>query len=214
MVSVANYSGICKEVFEGSGIYQLVIYEYPSCCPSCGGDLRYYDSRNRTVRLADGEKIKLRVRRFRCAKCGKVHTELPDFLLPYKQYVAYAVSHELEKTFDDNLTAEVSLAEDKAVVFVPADEDEKPMDVQNVETEGYDPRTARRWTEWFTHRLADIEGSLVRAETAAQTNADVLEMSKISRLDTLRRKCRNWLGRAFRAICATGGFVAPYYGGG
>jgi hypothetical protein len=37
------------------------------------------------------------VRRLRCRSCGKIHTELPDFILPYKHYEAPAI----QKTLDD-----------------------------------------------------------------------------------------------------------------
>ena len=55
-------------------------------CPSCGGELKYYDKVKRIVRTKGGGKTFLYLRRFRCKKCKKVHRELPDFIFEYKQY--------------------------------------------------------------------------------------------------------------------------------
>lgn len=55
-------------------------------CPSCGGELRYYDKVKRILRMKGGHKTFLYVRRFRCTKCSKVHRELPEFIFEYKHY--------------------------------------------------------------------------------------------------------------------------------
>jgi len=55
-------------------------------CPCCGGALKYRDRRQRKARNESGAWVIYRLRRLRCQDCGKLHTELPDFLLPYKRY--------------------------------------------------------------------------------------------------------------------------------
>lgn len=57
-------------------------------CPYCGDIMRKRDTRLRTRKLPGGRKIKYRLNRLKCKNCGKLHTELPDFLEPYKQYDA------------------------------------------------------------------------------------------------------------------------------
>jgi hypothetical protein len=57
-------------------------------CPDCGGDLKYYDKVQRILRTKGRASKHVIVRRLRCAKCGRVHRELPDYILPYKQYEA------------------------------------------------------------------------------------------------------------------------------
>lgn len=59
-----------------------------SKCPECGGELRYYDTVKRMVKIEGGEKVYFTLRRFRCLNCRKVHRELPDYIVPYKQYAA------------------------------------------------------------------------------------------------------------------------------
>ncbi|MFT8710427.1 MAG: DUF6431 domain-containing protein [Sporolactobacillus sp.] len=55
-------------------------------CPCCGGSLRVVGSRLRKVADLSGEQKTLRLRRLRCQTCGRIHHELPDFVIPYKRY--------------------------------------------------------------------------------------------------------------------------------
>lgn len=57
-----------------------------TACPKCGGNLQYYDKVLRIVRTKRGEIIWIKLRRFKCHCCGSVHRELPNYILPYKQY--------------------------------------------------------------------------------------------------------------------------------
>lgn len=69
----------------GEGIFVISGTE-PLSCPICGGNLAAYDRKTRKVHTRSGGKIVLLLRRLRCTQCKKLHTELPDFLLPYKRY--------------------------------------------------------------------------------------------------------------------------------
>ena len=57
-----------------------------SVCPNCRGDLKYYDSVPRVIRTKGRISDSVRIRRFRCVNCRKLHRELPDSIFPYKQY--------------------------------------------------------------------------------------------------------------------------------
>lgn len=57
-----------------------------STCPKCGGELKYYDSVKRIVRTKRRITKKIIIRRLKCVQCKHLHRELPNFLLPYKQY--------------------------------------------------------------------------------------------------------------------------------
>ena len=48
------------------------------------------------------------LRRLRCMSCGKIHTELPDFILPYKHYDAQAVQDTLDGIPDNTCSADDS----------------------------------------------------------------------------------------------------------
>ena len=55
-------------------------------CPKCGGQLKYYDSVKRFVRTKNRTTKLIILRRMRCTKCGKLHREIPKFIIPYKEY--------------------------------------------------------------------------------------------------------------------------------
>ena len=55
-------------------------------CSKCGATARYYDTVKRIVRTAFGKRYDTYVKRYICTKCGFIHRELPDWLIPYKQY--------------------------------------------------------------------------------------------------------------------------------
>lgn len=57
-------------------------------CPNCRSRLFYYDTVKRIVRKEGRITRKAYIRRLRCDNCGRIHRELPDFILPYKQYEA------------------------------------------------------------------------------------------------------------------------------
>ena len=60
-------------------------------CPSCGGELKYYDKVPRRVLGAGRTAAYIKMRRFRCGGCGRVHRELRDDILPRKHYGAAVV---------------------------------------------------------------------------------------------------------------------------
>lgn len=65
-------------------------------CPRCGGNLKYYDRVKRIVRTKGRLTRWITVRRLRCLECGAVHRELPEDILPYKQYEAEIIHGVME----------------------------------------------------------------------------------------------------------------------
>jgi len=59
-----------------------------SICPLCQGELKVIGSRKRRVINDDGERITLIIRRLRCRneQCRRIHHELPDIIIPFKQH--------------------------------------------------------------------------------------------------------------------------------
>lgn len=55
-------------------------------CPVCQGQLKYYDKVTRISKGKFGVSTQIKVRRFRCTKCGSIHREIPEVLYPYKHY--------------------------------------------------------------------------------------------------------------------------------
>jgi len=57
----------------------------------CGGTLEVTGSRVRKVIDSDGTTRKLVIRRLRCKRCGRLHHELPDIIIPYKRHCAQTI---------------------------------------------------------------------------------------------------------------------------
>jgi uncharacterized Zn finger protein len=74
-----------------------MIYDSGLICPICGGNLKYYDKVRRMVRTKKRAPSYLELRRFKCAKCGKVHREITDDIFPHKHYEAEIILGVLEE---------------------------------------------------------------------------------------------------------------------
>lgn len=57
-------------------------------CSICGKPLKYYDSVSRVVRTKARQTRWIKIPRYRCQTCGRIHRNLPDYIFPYKQYEA------------------------------------------------------------------------------------------------------------------------------
>ena len=82
--------------------------DIPVLCPDCQIEMKIRDSKRRIIKLIDATRLYINLKRYRCSCCGSVHTELPDFLLPYKQYpktiIDKAIMGDTEKLGIDNST--------------------------------------------------------------------------------------------------------------
>lgn len=65
-----------------------MVREGEEFCPMCRNRLSYYDTVKRIVKKEGRVTRRAYIRRLRCEHCGKIHRELPSFILPYKQYEA------------------------------------------------------------------------------------------------------------------------------
>lgn len=61
-------------------------------CPDCYGKMKIIGSRKRTVKDISGEEYVFSLRRMRCEKCRIIHTEIPDCMIPHKQYSKNAIA--------------------------------------------------------------------------------------------------------------------------
>lgn len=60
-------------------------------CSCCGERLRVIGSRRRKYLTSQGLSQVLVIRRLKCDRCGRIHHELPDILVPYKRYASEAI---------------------------------------------------------------------------------------------------------------------------
>ena len=64
----------------------IMIKENETLCPICNGELHPYGHATRIVRSKYGKRRKIVINRFKCARCGALHNELPEFVKPYVRY--------------------------------------------------------------------------------------------------------------------------------
>lgn len=153
-------------------------------CPSCGGQLRYRDSRLRIRKREGGCRDYLRIRRFRCSVCESYHNELPDVLLPYKHYETEVISGVIDG------------------IVTPDDQDSE--DYPSVSTMQY-------WLHWFCSNLANIEGYLRSAGYRILQLGEDFLFSNQSLLEMVRNRYFNWLEKLIRIIYNSGGFLPAFY---
>ncbi len=73
-----------------------MISDNETTCPNCGGVLKYYDKVPRIIRTKNRITSHIEIRRLKCVGCGALHRELPNSILPYKQYEAELIRGVLE----------------------------------------------------------------------------------------------------------------------
>ena len=69
-------------------------------CPCCKGKLKIKDTRKRIIRTDQGKINWIQIYRMRCLQCQKIHSELPDCIVPYKQYATKHIKIALEAYVD------------------------------------------------------------------------------------------------------------------
>ena len=60
-------------------------------CSRCGENTKYYDTVKRFVRTAYGKQYVIFIERYICVNCRFIHRNLPEFLVPYKQYEKHII---------------------------------------------------------------------------------------------------------------------------
>lgn len=153
-------------------------------CPECQCSLRHRDWRPRICKREGGEKSWIKVERGKCPSCGRLHTILPDKLVPYKQYEADVISGVL----------------DGAVTPDDIDSEDYPC-----------AETMRRWILWFALNLERIEGYLRNAILLRILYGYAAPDAPGNLLQSLRKTNDRWLETALRIITNTGGRLAAVY---
>jgi hypothetical protein len=69
-------------------VFCFVVPREASYCPVCTEPLSLRGRKERGLIEGDGTKVILLIRRMYCAKCDRIHHELPDCCVPYKRHCA------------------------------------------------------------------------------------------------------------------------------
>ena len=132
---------------------------------------------------AGRERRTLRIRRLRCPKCGRMHRELPDCLVPFKHYETQVISGVL----DGVVTPDDEISEDYP-------------------SEG----TMKRWSHWLKANSLRMEGYL-RAFGSLLSDFKELLNSGAALLPILRSSTPQWLEWITLLIYNSGGLLVPVY---
>jgi len=127
-------------------------------CPHCARDLQGHGTRKRLARIGD-IRWWCQARRFLCPGCKKTFTRLPDFLLPFKHYVALEIEAVLRHLFEGG-----------RIVEAPS---------------GADEGTLRRWWREFRYKLPQWAGALSSGsfELSHQVSGLVRQSHALKRLE-------------------------------
>lgn len=163
----------------------LVISEEDSVCPVCGSPLCRRDKKRRIYKEAGGKVSWFIINRLRCTNdnCRKLHSELPDCIVPYKHYGAEIVEDVIE---------EVVTSDD-------------------IETEDYPCEgTMNHWKWWMSHNEQNINGQMKSMlHRLLDLNVEFLG-SRESLLEGLRERISpGWLSAVIRFIYNSGGRIEP-----
>lgn len=62
--------------------------------------MKVIGSRRRSVKNISGEEYIFSLRRMRCKQCNVIHTEIPDCMIPHKQYSKNAIKSAIKGQCD------------------------------------------------------------------------------------------------------------------
>lgn len=163
----------------------LVISEEDTICPECGSPLRKRDKKRRVHKEAGGVKNWFIINRLKCInkKCGRLHNELPDCIVPYKHYGADIV---------EDVIDEVVGPDDPGMEDHPCEE------------------TMKHWKWWMSRNEANIDGQMrSMLHHLLDLNTEFLRSGE-SLLKGLRERISpGWLGAVIRFIYNCGGRIEP-----
>lgn len=129
------------------GVEECICCERGFRCPVCDEILLCRDRRIRKYQDVDGNKHTLRIRRMKCSTCKRLHNELPDFLVPYKQHISFTI----EKAVGELLMEKEILSE-----YIP------------------DMKTMKRWKAWIEKNVRKINSN---KEKISKTNQYIQKYS-------------------------------------
>lgn len=125
MIIIHNY----HVPVDSDGMEKCVSCERESKCPVCDEILLCRDRRVRKYWDVDGKRHMMWIRRMKCSICNKLHNELPDFVVPYKQHVSVTI----EKAVEEGLAKKEIMSE-----CIP------------------DVKTTKRWRIWVEKNILKI----------------------------------------------------------
>lgn len=134
--------------------------------------------------MAGGKKEWFIINRLKCERCGRLHNELPDCLVPNKHYDAQLI--------EDVVTGIIS---------------EEDLETEDYPCEG----TIKHWKWWAAHNEPNINGQIKSTVYRLMDLDKEFLGSTDSLLKGLQdRICPGWLSTVVRFIYNSGGRIEPF----
>lgn len=150
-------------------------------CPHCGGRLIKKDKVLRGQKIVSGERDWYVIHRFKCVECSAIHRQLPDFMVPYKQYAGETIEDVIEGVISEE------------------DPVEHPCDM-----------TMKHWRWWAKFNEPQMEGQMRSAAYRFLDFSDQFLKSREALLEELKRRISpGWLMAVCRFIYNSGGRLSP-----
>ena len=133
-----------------------------------------------------GERKLYMINRMKCTGCGRIHRQLTDGMVKFKQYAAEAIEDVIDGVISES------------------DPIDSPCD-----------GTMKHWRWWFEYNREQMEGQLRSAGYRLQGFIDGFLKPVESLLEGIRKRVApGWLGMVCRIVNNTGGSlrVKPEYG--
>ena len=176
MIIISEYT----ESDKGDGV--IIECNQDCICPLCQSTVCHRDWKPRIMKLDGGQVRWLVIERRQCINlgCHKLHSLLPDKLVPYKHYASELITGVL----DGDIGPEDPMNEE-----YPCDE------------------TLHRWNHWFMANLFRIEGYCGLVWHHVLDPGMGFMQPGASILETIQRSCDRWLAAILRMIYNSGGFL-------
>ena len=157
-------------------------------CPECKEKLEYRDKVQRGQKQIGGARKIFMINRMKCTNksCGKLHRQLTDGMIKFKQYSAEVIEDVIERV----------ITEDDPVDY--------PCE-----------RTMKLWRLWFELNRMQMEGQIRSAGYLLYGFLIGFLRAAESLLEEIRRRISpGWLGMVCRIVINTGGSLrtCPGYG--
>ena len=164
----------------------FVISEEDTVCPECGSPLCRRDKKRRVHKEAGGRKRWFVINRLKCTneKCGRLHNELPDCMVPYKHYGTEII---------EDVVDEVIGPDDPGTEDYPCE------------------ATMRHWKWWISRNEANINGQMRSVlHHLLDLNTEFLKSGESLLRELRERISPGWLSVIIRFLYNSGGRIEPY----
>ena len=152
-------------------------------CPTCNIRMKYRDMCRRIVKDEGGNRVWIKIQRYRCCECGRLHRAIPNIIVPYKHYRADVICGVLDGIIQSD------------------DEDSEDYPCE---------RTMERWFEWLRLNINWLD-KYYKKDPNSNRMGMALPSPSISLLGKRYIAPQNWLEELIEYVYSKGGHLQPSF---